>query len=67
MSYLAAAHDNPLVRGELSKPHGASRVKLLRADAHLRSQAELASICESGTGIHVHRRCVHLVEEPQGR
>ena len=41
-------------------------MEFLRADSHLRAQSELRAVGEPRAGIVVHRRRVHLAEEPAG-
>ena len=65
-AHMPITQANPFVGGQFGQPHGATRMKFLRADGHFRPQPELPAIVEAGTGIHKHRRGVDLVDEMGG-
>src|SRR5688500_15748761 len=65
--YLPRPFDDPLICGQLAQSHRPARVKLLRRDAHLGSQPELAAIGELRAGVDEHRRGIDFVQEPLRR
>ena len=67
LSDLTVAADDEFVGNELIQAHGASGVQLLRGDADLRAEPELAAIREARGRVYIDRRRIDLCREPLRR
>ncbi len=53
--------------GQLGEPHGASSMQFLGGNPDLSSEAKLATVGESGRGVHHDGGRIHARDKPLGR
>ena len=58
---MSVSIDNVLRRGKLLKPHRASRMKLLSADADLRAKPEFEPVGKSGGSVDIDSGRIDLI------